>query len=333
MRFDWRQFCEQHGVRFVTTGRNVSSGHIAIKCPLCGNADPSEHMVLSENERRPYWRCWRNVEHRGSRPEFLVAKILGITYQSAQELVDGDAELIYDDEWSALKAKLLRKEQPVIKPTNREIDLPRGVVPLTDVPAAEPYLDYLYDRGYSDPLDIARRFDLHFAVTGEFGYRIVFPIRMRGKLVNVMGRDITNRSDLRYKALHRNQAGVPIDDCLYNYDEADRGGRYLWICEGPFDALKILAYTGPSHVPVAMFGMPKTQQRVLLSRLSRRFEFSILALDADALSQALRLSSELFGDIKTAHLPQGVKDIGGMSSRQVRNFVKGQLTGPSKIAS
>src|SRR6185503_11264139 len=39
---DWEHTLSQHGVPYATRGPNVARGAIAVKCPFCGPADPSE---------------------------------------------------------------------------------------------------------------------------------------------------------------------------------------------------------------------------------------------------------------------------------------------------
>ena len=45
----------QKKIPYVTTGPNVARGHFAIKCPFCGEADPSEHLGIEESTGR--WGC------------------------------------------------------------------------------------------------------------------------------------------------------------------------------------------------------------------------------------------------------------------------------------
>ena len=320
LSFDWRRFCDGHKIEYVTSGRNVSSGHMAIKCPFCGEADPSQHMVLSLASHKPYWGCWRNRQHKGFHPAFLVAKLLHISSKAAEALVTGERE-VYDDEWQNLVARVtIGRKLAAPEPRPVTITMPRFCEPIRDDEFHDPFLDYLEDRGFKNPVKVAKDFDLHCALMGDYCFRIIFPIYHQDHLVNLVGRDITGNAKLRYKAAGKHEAGRPLDECLFNYDEAICGGEFLWICEGPFDALKILTYANTRHTAIAMFGMPKRQQIVMLAELSRRFKHTLLALDHDAVSQALTLWPEFLGDTRTVWLPRGRKDVGELSPSEVRQL-------------
>lgn len=323
-RWDWRRFVEQNHIHYVTQGRNVSAGHIAIKCPFCGAADPSEHMVLSLTETKPYWSCWRSTLHRGLHPAVLVGKLLGISRAAALNVVgDPDTQIIYESDWQQAldRIKGWGKEKPTKKRASiTEIEMPRGVWPLPDGIKADLFLDYLRDRKFPNPKAVSREFDLHYAITGRFAYRLVFPIYYQGKLVNLVGRDITNRQKLRYLALGKDEAGVPLDDLVYNFDAMVCGGEILWLTEGPFDALKMQAYLPTDQVAVAFFGMPKARQLTLLRQHSSKFDLSLIALDAGTISASMRLRQELTGAAGYVWLSAKEKDLGNASASRVREL-------------
>src|SRR5262245_59631880 len=87
--FDWPQFLTRNRIPFVTEGKNTPRGSIGIKCPFCGVADPSEHMVIRLSGKG--WRCWRDQSHSGSSPERLIQALIHCSLAAALELVSLEA--------------------------------------------------------------------------------------------------------------------------------------------------------------------------------------------------------------------------------------------------
>lgn len=321
--FDWMGFCVSRGIDFIRSGKNVSGNHIAIKCPFCGAADPSEHMVLSLDESKPYWYCWRDQDHRGRNPSFLIARLGGMSLAAARSLVDEGIGVL-DSEWNEVVNRLVNGAPEVKEHKIRAITLPKGVNRLTDKKTNFPFLDYLEGRGFSAPEKMIRDVELYASFFGWFAYRIVFPIYHDGKLVNLMGRDITGKHRLRYRALPADKAGLDLDHTVYNHDDAMLGGQILWMVEGPMDALKLNWYGDKEDSAVALFGMPKGAQIAVLNRLAKWFDVAKVVLDSDSIGKSLRLQQQLAGPIATGFLPGGAKDVGAMSARMVKKFSAAQ---------
>jgi len=77
-----------NGVHFVTEGKNTKRGNVNVKCPFCGNDDPSEHMGIELSTAK--WGCWRNNSHRGKNFAFLLKELLGISFKDAARIVGFD---------------------------------------------------------------------------------------------------------------------------------------------------------------------------------------------------------------------------------------------------
>lgn len=319
--FDWKRFCDSRGVAYVTTGKNVSGNRIAIKCPLCGDGDPSQHMVLSLDRRHPNWSCWRNTDHRGASPVYLVARLAHVTTAQARAIV-GDASDVLDDEWAITVAKLRGVYQSPERERPKKIAIPKGVRELREEYGSKPFLDYLVRRGFDDPLELCREVELYYARFGEYSFRLIFPIRVKGKLVALIGRDITGKQQLRYKATPDGEAAADLGTIVYNQDAAMLGGRILWGLEGPIDALKMTWYGSTRDVAVCFFGMAKRGHIRTLSQLIPNYDLTLLALDQDAMSKSMRLRQSLVGHVESCFLPSEVKDVGAMSCEQVKGLVR-----------
>jgi len=310
MNFDWPQFLTTHSIEFHSSGKSVARGNVNIHCPFCGDADQGFHLGLALEQRRPYWACWRNPEHRGRNPARLIMRLLGCTKATA------DSYLAAND-YSSLEryeqivqrlAVPLQPPPPLEKRIRRSTQLPHEFYPLDEGRHRHKYIDYLEGRGFADVASHWARYDLHYCLTGYFARRLVLPIYRDGELLTWTARDITGHSSLRYRTLSdkpdtaRSQGYAPargnIKDTLYNWDRAQRGGRTLILCEGPLDALKLNWYANQRLMAVAFFGMPTPGQIALTLELSHRFEQIVLTLDRDAGSQAYAVREQLQGLVR-----------------------------------
>src|SRR5215831_10266594 len=71
----WQQLLDDANVDYVTRGSNTKKGEISIRCPWCGDDDPSHHLGIGEKG----WGCLRNAEHRGKSAITLISALLGCT--------------------------------------------------------------------------------------------------------------------------------------------------------------------------------------------------------------------------------------------------------------
>lgn len=134
---------------------------------------------------------------------------------------------------------------------------------------------YLEQRGIS--LELAERFGLGYAAPGRWAHpvrdwkhgRVVFPHSdSRGRIINLYGRAIGPNVPKEYRHDHlQGQKGF-FCACI-----ANEGPMY--ICEGPFDALSLVA-SGTASRAIAIFGL-----RGWRWEWARGVQELVLALDAD----------------------------------------------------
>lgn len=114
-------------------------------------------------------------------------------------------------------------------------ELPEGSLPLAEWmqvkdPSVEekivPIITYLLDRGY-DPLDN------HFWWSPEAGYdtRVLIPFTYNGLVVGNTARKITNGRPKYLSDQHPH--------FVFNTDSQKESQKYVFVCEGPFDALSV----------------------------------------------------------------------------------------------
>jgi hypothetical protein len=319
MALDWEAIFDRVGVHYVTTGPNVAKGHLNIRCPWCGNLDPSQHLSVSLDGRG--YRCYRNHEHRGKSAARLLSAAAGVSVETAQALVGGQTYMPTDPMSMVLQSmgSTPRAEKP-------ELKMPKEFRPFRNVASAWPYLTYLVDRGFSRSmaLKFTDWFDLRYCTEGPYRGRIIFPVEYRGKLVSWVGRTISKTTELRYKALSvdpdEGPAAIgPLPDYLLWFDDlkvtkADK----LILCEGPFDALKLTVIGYEYGVVATCFftSAPSGSQIELLYELAPRFKHRFLMLDRGTLPTALRFTGQhpALG-LRPLEPPPGVKDPGEMTER------------------
>ena len=137
----------------------------------------------------------------------------------------------------------------------------------------------------------------------------------------IRDRAISADTEPRYKTLSVNNGpalastsntllGLPL---LWNAPDP----RALIICEGPFDALRLVVAGAALGVyATCLFGLRAyPEQRAIFQELEERFPRLYLLIDAPAELQRLRLGRQLSPvQLGALRLPPGVKDPGDLSA-------------------
>lgn len=323
--FDWLTFLTQHRVQYKTAGRNTSRGNVAVKCPFCGSADPSEHMNISLAGNG--WACWRDSDHKGVKPTKLIQALLNCSWQEALAIA-GVAEDEYEK--AIPLAEFVARHLDREKPKPRKLDMPRGLKPISSGSIhGRIALNYLRERGFTgtSAQQVADRFKLHSAPSGPWAGRVVFPIYNElGALVNLVGRAVSKRVEQRYKTLSSAESIQPMSQCLFDLPalvEVKRA-ETLVVCEGPFDAAAITWY-GERHGVYAtcLFTVRLARAQLdLLHELRPAFKRLVLVLDEDAHIQAAATAVELYGLGAKSYRELGSKDPGSLSPAQLATLCR-----------
>jgi hypothetical protein len=246
---------------------------IQIPCPYCKN-DPHKNKGYYGAIHLEYnWmRCWKC----GRKNIRDVIKLL--TGQNWRD--------IYKKYKSAfdpgdLRLEKLRKFESVSDPEEKTLILP-GSPQLSDR-----HKRYLEKRGF-DPNHMIRKYSLcgtnHM---GEYNYRIIIPIFFKGQIVSFQGRDITGKSELRYKACKKEDEIIHHKHILYGYDQV-KNEKHIIVTEGAIDKWKM------GDNAVALFGIGYRKEQVLLltefEKVTILFDYEERAREA-----ALRLAETLSG--------------------------------------
>lgn len=306
--FDWISFLKQHRIPYVTEGPNFSKKmRCNVRCPFCGDADPSEHMGVAD---AGWWGCLRNGAHRGRSPHVLIQKLLGCSIEEAKRLAGTEEKLTPTTDELAKSFEALKRMSGIASvSTPRKLEfLPEFKPLMNDSPFAGAFISYLLERGFREPQIrwLAKNYHLHYATRGPYAYRLIVPVYDRyGTLLTWTGRSIQPDAAVRYKTLRvggdpdwkgpvalaadkETVLGLPV---LY----AALNPKVLVLVEGPFDALKISAFGWALGVyGAALFGLNVSPSQVSeVLELSRRYTKVFLLLDRGAELHRLRLASLL----------------------------------------
>lgn len=328
MAFQWVQFLDSNHIHYATSGPNVSRGHIAVHCPFCGSQDPSQHMSL--NLKHGGWNCWRNENHSGKSPVYLIQAMIGCSRERAQSIV-GDSVFIPDDFLGTVQALIAPQQSAVRKP----ILLPPEFKRFEGQASARRFIEYLKGRDFTSK-QIGRmsdRYDLRYCTAGKFRGRVIFPVTFEGNLMTYTGRTIYPDIELRYKTLSYDPeleeipAVGPISDYLLFYDLLIKNRAdcdTLIYCEGPFDALKVNVIGRAHGIAATCFftSSPSQGQIDLAGDLVDVYKRRYLLLDQGTLATALRTQigmSTLVHRVLT--LPKAYKDPGLLTQKALLAIV------------
>jgi len=291
--FDLRRFCEDHNIPYYTTGfKQCSHGWVQLDCPF-PSCTGGEGPHLGWHEESGVFNCWRCGRHNAVE---TVAALGGLTFAEARDVLK---------EYGWIRsAPVARRQSERVTPA--ECKLPAGTGPLKRL-----HRRYLKRRGFH-PMRVAQQWGLlATGSTGSYKYRIVAPIFYGDQLVSFQARDVTGRSQLRYKACRKEDEVRPHKHCLYGSWLVP--GDTVIIVEGITDAWRL----GPGAV--ATFGLSYTTEQVAeLVKYQRRY--ILFDMEPAAQVQARKLSRMLgqFDGVTEIVVLESVKDPAELTDKQAQ---------------
>lgn len=336
---DWPRLLTQHGIEFVESGPSTSKNNLYVHCPMCGASDQGHHMGISTEGRG--WGCWRNSNHRGRSDVKLLKVLLDISYERAAELIGGPKL----ESNASLKEKFTQIMSPVNYESSKKhkLILPPEILPLYNPRIKNKirpiFAEYLSDRGYPEDIQpqISSTYKLHWALQGQWKYRLIFPIYTRSGLATWTGRHVTPGIEPRYDTLtvDPNKAyrdtyysTTNIKDCLFNerWLFKREGGRALVVCEGPFDAMRI-DYNGRKQevYSTCLFGKTVSDMQLeKLYELGHYYNKCFVLLDPDAALDVFQLLQRIkpigFTPLKLYGV--NAEDPGALSNDEAKVFIR-----------
>ena len=324
--FDWQRFLDSQGIEYSERGASTAKGNLYVKCPFCGDADQGKHMGLSTAGRG--WGCWRNQQHRGRAPERLIQALLGCGWPEAARLagkgVSGLPSGLAGFMDAVRGALGINPKAETRKPPLRPVDF------RLFMPGGGPIMDYMRDRKFSaaDLYQLAEKFDLHYAIRGDWSYRLIIPVHAPdGTWLTWTGRAINFDAKIRYKTLTSDpdKAGEgplavgPINDFLLNLPSLLAGGETLILAEGPFDAMRLSLFADRFDAKATcLFGKAISPAQIeWLVQLRPLYNRVVLLLDPDASLDALGVQARLAPLAIKTHRLLGQHDPGDMDAREI----------------
>jgi len=288
---------QDFNIHFRTEGKGVARGWVGISCPFC-SGNPGYHLGYCIDQSNKYsgaYTCWRCG---GKNTKKVIAKITNSTESEAWKIMQR-----YSSD-SVTKTKEIRKTKKAVKCL-----LPVGLVPIK----GKLYI-YLKKRKF-EVKELISTWDIRgTGPVGPYKHRIIAPIYFKKQLVSFQGRDITGKSDMKYKACPKDLEVRDHKNCLYGYDLARKSS--VVVCEGITDVWRL----GPGSV--ATFGIKFTDEQVrLLSKFKK--VFILFDTDSEAVTQAEllgKLLSAVGVDVEIIYLDNG--DPGELLNEEAKQLMK-----------
>jgi hypothetical protein len=220
-------------------------------------------------------------------------------------------DIIKEMVFEALKTE---SEEYQTKPQEVQIqftdkDLPEGSMPLLDwanseywkdiALEVEPIIAYVVSRGY-DP------FDGNFYWSPASGYtnRVIIPFRWEGRIVGNTARKVTNGKPKYLSDQHPH--------FVFNFDQQAEDQKYIFVCEGPLDALAI------GGVALLTNEIADQQARIINSLGA---EVIVIPDQDDAGLVLFDRAAELNWSVAMPNWDQDVKDVADAVQRYGKLFV------------
>ncbi|GAG54540.1 unnamed protein product [marine sediment metagenome] len=288
-------YFDTKGIDYRTAGVDISEGWIGVSCPFCPDGDHGYHLGI--NLTTHLYTCWR------CRAKGHVVKFVMKTERISRESAETALKKFID-------SRIRISQKGLADEAVRSIPVHIQRLFLSQISMSTRILEWLDSRGFSP--DIYRDYQIgDGGISGQMRHRAVIPVFMYNQLVNVVGRDITGKADIPYFTLPNREAVLPINDCLYNMDNAKDTAI---VVEGVTDVWRI------GDGAVGIFGKNYSMRQVwLLSHFKRVF----VMLDADARDLGEQLAYDLSAvvpDVSHAEISEG--DPGDMSQDDVNDLRK-----------
>jgi hypothetical protein len=324
MDFDVVNFLETNGIEYIIKGSGVQKGNINIQCPYCGTSDTGHHLGIRLDNG--FWGCWRSASHRNKKLYILISKLLGISFGEAKKIVGDNSKSLDSDIFSQLAEEDFFKKESENNGIYKSLLFSDSFRKLNDGKlASKKFIEYLSDdRGFSDPLKLAKKYKLRYCISGKFNNRIIIPVFYNKLLLTWTSRAIDN-TEIRYLTLNKSEESENIKNLLYNYDRAKKikNGKILFIVEGPIDVWKLDLFSDKKISAVGLFNMSlEIPQLYLLEKLSKQFEKIVLLLDKGEFINSIEFENAVNPFCKNLFIGEinisGIGDPGDMNEEQVK---------------
>lgn len=270
------------GIGYELPGhKHVSAGWVGIPCPFC-SGNPGFHLGYCTDPGSRYagrFVCWRC----GPKKVYdVLCRVLSMDKSGVRGLL-GIYEQNFPMNFENNKEEKRERKSSLVLP------------PGTDK-MKQNHRKYLIDRKF-DPEKLEKEWGLKgTGPVGPYKHRIIIPIEHHWKLVSYQGRDITGKSDMKYKACRQEDEVRDHKDCLYGLDKT-KSNRVI-VVEGVTDVWRL----GPGTVATFGIKYKPAQVRLLLN-------FAMVFILFDPESEAQEQAKKLGLELKTAGVQSELIDI------------------------
>ena len=259
--FDVIKFYKDYSIPIQDRGKHVTAGWVNVGCPFCKG---SSHLGVHINSGAV--KCWSCGKH--SMISVIMA-LLDCDFPAAKDIHE-EYNQNNRTKYNTERTRTRQKRHKTI------CEYPTGTGPLT-----ERHKAYLSGRGF-DAEHLEEVWGLlgtnHI---GDYKFRVIAPIMVDGIMVSYQGRDITGKSELRWKACKQEDEVIEhqtiVDGLDYIHD------RKAVIVEGRADTWRL----GPGSI--CTFGIAFTLAQVNL--IAERLDVAFIMFDAE--EQAQKQAQEL----------------------------------------
>jgi len=209
-------------------------------CFVCGGGDFIKFIKILENLKSTKEAIVFAKRQVGliDDVEDVFSIVKNSTFQFFDQTCETEENIVEDSEFKEV-------ELPNSEPAEKHFDIVKKRVCLEDV----------------------KKYGMRYCIDDRvFHERLIIPVYMCGKLVTFAARDMSGKSDIwgKVKAIIKKKNltkqdkqslidkylykkilypyGTPMSKVLFNWDEAVKHRKEVFICEGIFDALKILKF-------------------------------------------------------------------------------------------
>jgi len=276
-------------------GKSTSKGNYAYHCPFCNHHKPKLEINLNETDNgENKWHCWV-CDKRGK----SIVKLF--------QLISAPKEKI-------LEVKTVTKYTSgkiEIKEIDKKVELPEEFVSLSIPDSNIEYkhaISYLKRRQIT--LDDILKYNIGYCINGKYSNCIVIPSYDKdGNLNYFTARNFDKNSSVKYINPDVSRDIIPFE-LFINWNLP------IILCEGPFDALAIKR----NVIPL----LGKNIQKSLKKKLAKSEVQKIyIALDKDAIKQALTFCEELINEGKEVYLVEmNGKDPSEMGFENFTNLIQ-----------
>jgi DNA primase len=276
-------------------GKSTARGNFAYHCPFCNHHKPKLEVNLTENPKGEHpWNCW-------------VCSKKGKKLSNLLKAINAPADKLKE-------VKLLEKSTSgnfEITVTDKKVELPKEFKPLSTQYNSIEYkhaISYLKRRQVTS--DDIIKYNIGYCESGKYNNCIVIPSYDKDGILNYFtARSFDKNSSIKYKNPDVSRDIIPFE-LFINWNIP------IILCEGPFDALAIKRNVIP------LLGK-NIQQNLRKKLVTSKVQKIYIALDKDAIKQALSFCEELINEGKEVYLvDMQDKDPGEMGFENFTNLIQ-----------